>query len=229
MTTKLAEELLSLRWGLPGAAADDDFVARVMDACADAREAPKSQPNRRAFGVGAALAAAACLALGVGLWPRAPAETITARGVVPEGLRATVQAFVGRAAPGSAPALLEGARLGPGDGILVRYSNHSTAAVYLMVFALDERGSVHWLHPAYLNESTNPTSLELARNVTHRVLPEVAEPEDAAAGALRVYALLSPRALDVKSVENELGAANPDVSALFPEAEVEEWRCTWAP
>jgi hypothetical protein len=122
---------------------------------------------------------------------------------------------------------LEGAVLHPGDGILVRYSNPLARDVYLMVFALDEQGAVHWLHPAYVSDATNPTSLKLAREVTERVLPEVAEPENPAPGALRVYALLSRAPLDVKSVEGKLQAGAAPVAELFPDAEVEEWRCTW--
>jgi len=63
--------------------------------------------------------------------------------------------------------------------------------------------------------------------VTERVLSEVAEPENPAPGALRVYALLSRAPLAVKSVESRLEAGAAPVAELFPEAEVEEWRCTW--
>ena len=234
----LAQELKRLRFGLDGGAADDDFVARVMDGCDHRPRAAAARPpsRRKVWSYGAALAAAAGVAIAVSSWPphqpQSEAQaggTVAARGNLDQGLRATVQAFVGHASPGSAPALLDGARLRPGDGVLVRYSNPSIEDVYLMVFALDDHGAVHWLHPAYLSESTNPTSLKLARQVTQRVLPEVAEPEDAAAGPLRVYALLSRVALDVKSVESTLTSSRKTVPELFPQAEVEEWRCTWAP
>jgi hypothetical protein len=153
--------------------------------------------------------------------------TVAARGNGNAGLSATVQAFVAHAGPGAPLPLLEGAELRPGDGILVRYSNPTARDVYLMVFALDERGSVHWLHPAYLDEATNPLSLRLAAGTTERVLPEVAEPEAPARGALRVYALLSATPLDVKRVEARLADGARPVTELFSETEVEEWRCSW--
>jgi hypothetical protein len=227
-----AEQLRRLRFLPEPAASEDEFVARVMAACeaAPVKAAPRAASRRAVWAAGAVLAAAACVALGVTAWPsQAPKpEVIAARGSEP-GLSATVQAFVGHARAGSAPPLLEGATLRPGDGILVRYSNPTERDVYLMVFALDARHAVHWIHPAYLSEDTNPSSLRLARGVTERVLPEVAEPEAPAPGALRVYALLSAAPLDVKGVEQRLAGARQAVPALFPEAETEEWSCTWAP
>jgi len=236
--TRFADELRELRVSPSTALSDDDFVASVMAACtteADAPHAAKPGAVRAAiFGLGAALALAAALALRLGAWPSpTPTEgraagsgSFAARGAE-GGLAATVQAFVGHAAPGKAPPLLEGATLRPGDGILVRYSNPLARDVYLMVFALDEQRAVHWLHPAYVDENTNPTSLKLAREVTERVLPEVAEPENPAPGALRVYALLSRVPFDVKGVEHKLAFDTASVPELFPDAEVEEWRCTW--
>jgi hypothetical protein len=233
--TELAEELKKLRYGLAGGLSDEAFVARVMEGCRSAPRVVASRSRRRVWPYGgAALAAAACVVLGIASWPQPrldapdPRGTVAARGDARTRLRATVQAFVGRAELGSTAPLLEGASLRPGDGILVRYSNPAAEPAYLMVFALDERGSVHWIHPAYLDESQNPSSLPLIAGLTQQVLPEVAEPEDAAPGALRVYALLTRAALDVKQVERRL-AQRQEVSELFPEAEVEEWRCTWTP
>jgi len=230
--TELAEELKKLRYGLEGGATDEDFVAGVMSACRDTEvvSAPRRRLGAWAVAVAAAVAASAAIALSPWLSQPAPraTEVVAARGLT-EGTRATVQAFVGHAPPGAAAPLLEGARLKPGDGILVRYSNPGADAAHLMVFALDERGSVHWLHPAYLDARTNPTSLPLSTHVREQVLPEVAEPEDAAPGLLRVYAVLSRAPLDVKTVEHKLESSGRSPVELFSEAEVEEWRCTWAP
>jgi len=235
--TRFADQLRELRVSPSAGLSEDDFVASVMAACtieAEAERPAKPASLRAAIGgLGAALALAAAFTLRFSAWPSsAPTQergvrgSIAARGT--EGaLAATVQAFVGHAAPGMAPPLLEGATLRPGDGILIRYSNPLARDAYLMVFALDEQHAVHWLHPAYVDESANPTSLKLARQVTERVLPEVAEPENPAPGTLRVYALLSRAPFDVKSVEDKLGADTRSVPELFPDAEVEEWRCTW--
>lgn len=233
--TEFAEELKELRYGLRGGVRDDDFVAQVMQRCESVSAAPPAHRRRLARTYGGLLgaAAAAAVAIGVLSWPparngKARRETVAARGDAHSASRATVQAFVGHGVAGAAPPLLDGATLRPGDGIVVRYSNPAAEQGYLMVFGLDERGTVHWLHPAYLDGSTNPRSLPLAVGAEQQVLPEVAEPEDAAAGPLRVYALISRSALDVKGVERRL-AENRDVAVSFPEAVVEEWRCTWVP
>lgn len=233
--TEFADDLRQLRT-MPGQTlGDEDFVARVMSACGEQPRALPAPRRRLALFAGAAsaLAAAAVAALlatrpGPGGGELgALGGSVAARGA---GLRAhvvTVQAFVGRNQPGSAPALLEGAELGPGDGILVRYSNPTEESAYLMVFALDERGDVHWLHPAYLHESESPLSVELPRGVTLRVLDEVAEPENPAPGPLRVYALLSDAPLRVKDVESKLAGSRTQIHQLFSQIEVEEWSCTW--
>ncbi|HYQ15624.1 MAG TPA: hypothetical protein VEQ58_07700, partial [Polyangiaceae bacterium] len=129
--SELAAELTKLRVGLDGGAPDDDFVASVMANCEDETGSARVlRPARRAiWAYAAALSAAASVAVGVSSWPpqKPPSAaqaggTIAARGNIDEGLGATVQAFVGHAPPDSAPPLLEGAKLRPGDGILVRYS-----------------------------------------------------------------------------------------------------------
>lgn len=237
--SEFSEQLQQLRLGLAAGPSADDFVARVLEACeSDVPAAPANTTAQRAprqlragWLLGGALAIAAAALLGVGHWPRATTgsepSVLVARGTNMRAISATVQAFVGHAVTGSAPPLLEGAELRAGDGIVVRYSNPTTSKVYLMVFALDEQRAVHWLHPAYLSESTNPSSLELEPGASERVLPEVAEPEGPTPGELRVYGLLTSAPLDVKAVERRLVGATSDVARTFPEAEVEEWRCTW--
>jgi hypothetical protein len=227
--TEFAEQLRRLRLVPPAALPDDEFVTRVMLAC---RTTPlhRAAPIKRVklYGL-VALAAGISLTVGaLSLRPAPPApERFTARGVTSSSPAVTVQAFVGRSDGGAPPALLEGAALRAGDGVLVRYSNPGVHEAFLMVFAIDQRGTVHWLHPAYLDERTDPQSLRLAVGVTERVLPEIAEPEEPAPGELRVYALLTLEPLAVHAVEQRLNGAAVNVPALFPEAEVESWRCTW--
>lgn len=236
--TQFSEDLRRLRFSPTAGLSDDDFVARVMAACTTetVQELAPTPPrsSRRTAWAYAALVAAASVAIGVAAWPPTQpdppptVDTVAARGNPDPGSNATVQAFVGHAAPGVAPALLEGATLHPGDGILVRYSNPSARDVYLMVFAVDAGQTVHWIHPAYLDAKSNPTSLRLEPRVTDRVLSEVAEPESPAVGPLQVYALLSAQPLDVKSVEGKIAAGARPVAELFPRAEVEEWKCSWS-
>lgn len=237
--TEFAEQLRALRQPPEPSMASEAFVASVMAACIDeAPSVPQAMPRqlRRLLVATTLLAAAAAVLLvlhGRGipgsLVEKGPseAEYIAARGAGSAKLSATVQAFVGRPVLGNAPALLEGAELGPGDGILVRYSNPADQRAFLMVFALDAQREVHWLHPAYLDFQSDPASLELRRGVAGVTLDEVAEPENPAPGALVVYALLSETPLTVKAVEAKLARGPARVHELFPEAEVEEWRCTW--
>jgi hypothetical protein len=230
-----AESLRLLRASPGPSLGTDDFMARVMSACgAEAGTKPRRQRRIGAWACGAAavLAAAAAVAIALRTAPEdvgfaALGGHVAARGGGLPSRAATVQAFVARTQPGVAPALLEGADFGPGDGILVRYSNPTERNAYLMVFALDQRGEVHWIHPAYLNEHDSPSSLALPPRSTLRVLDEVAEPENPAPGPLRVYALLSDAPLRVKEVEATLSTQQLPVHELFPQAEVEEWRCTW--
>lgn len=234
--TDFAEDLRLLKVSPGPSLGTEDFMERVMSACA---AQPSAKPTRRrrlgawSYGTAAVIAAAAAVTLVALRTPTqddglgALAGHVTARGAGLPSRAATVQAFVARTGPGVAPALLEGAELGPGDGILVRYSNPTEHAAYLMVFALDQRGDVHWIHPAYLNEHDSPSSLHLEPRATLKVLDEVAEPENPAPGPLRVYALLSEAPLRVKDVEAKLGANQAPVHELFPRTEVEEWRCTW--
>jgi hypothetical protein len=230
-----AEDLRLLRVSPGPSLGTDDFMARVLSACS---AEPSAKPRRKrrlgawAYGAAALVAAAATAVIVLRTAPEdaglaALGGHVTARGAGLQTQAATVQAFVARTRPGVAPALLEGAELGPGDGILVRYSNPTERSAYLMVFALDQRGDVHWIHPAYLNEHDSPSSLRLEPRATLRVLDEVAEPENPAPGPLRVYALLSDAPLRVKDVEAKLSAQQSPVHELFPQTEVEEWRCTW--
>lgn len=235
--SEFAQQLRELRQLPEPAMASESFVAQVMAACSDEVPAPAAvvrHTPRSLLTATALLAAAAAAVLGLGHWRQPPTldtrpgeDGLVARGVAAARHSATVQAFVGRAAPGSAAKLLEGAELGAGDGILVRYSNPGAERVYLMVFALDARREVHWLHPAYLDAASDPSSLELRHGVMGQALEEVAEPESPAPGALGVYALLTSQPLTVKAVEAALAAKPRPVHELFPEAEVEEWRCTW--
>jgi hypothetical protein len=230
-----AEDLRLLRVSPGPSLGTDDFMARVMSACSAEPSAKPHRQRRRGVwicGAAALVAAAATALIALHTTPEdsglaALGGHVTARGAGLPSQAATVQAFVARTRPGVAPALLEGAELGPGDGILVRYSNPTERTAYLMVFALDQRGDVHWIHPAYLNEHDSPSSLSLEPRATLRVLDEVAEPENPAPGPLRVYALLGDAPLRVKDVEAKLSAQQSPVHELFPQAEVEEWRCTW--
>jgi hypothetical protein len=87
------------------------------------------------------------------------------------------------------------------DGILIAYSNPGAELPYLMVFAVDAQGAVHWYYPAYEQPGQNPSApairtralgVELGEEIRH-ALP---------VGPLRMVTLFLRRPLRVKEVED---------------------------
>jgi hypothetical protein len=86
------------------------------------------------------------------------------------------------------------------DGILIAYSNPGSELKYLMVFAVDQRGNVHWYYPAYERPGENPAAapirtqalgVELGEEIRHPLTP----------GPLRMFALFLPRPWHVDQIE----------------------------
>jgi hypothetical protein len=112
------------------------------------------------------------------------------------------------------------------DGILIAYSNPGADLSYLMVFAVDVQGGVHWYYPAYEARGQNPAApvirtralgVELGEEIRH-ALP---------VGPLRIFALFLRQPLRVEQVEDMVSEAwrrgGNSVSALerlpIPEGE----------
>lgn len=97
-------------------------------------------------------------------------------------------------------------------------------SAFLMVFAVDAARAVHWIHPAFVDARTDPSSVPLDHAPSDRVLPTAASLDDPAVGPLRVLTLVTPRPLHVSEIEAlrapelELGA----LRARFPDAELTE-------
>jgi hypothetical protein len=103
------------------------------------------------------------------------------------------------------------------------FSNVDGAPAYLLAYALDARGEVHWLYPAWLDPRTDPRSVTLDAALVQRALPESVVLEDVAPGPL-TFVLVTTRApLRVSSIERAPSAARtPEaVRARWPEARVE--------
>jgi hypothetical protein len=92
------------------------------------------------------------------------------------------------------------------DGILFAYSNPGADLAYLMVFAVDAHGGVHWYYPAYERPGDNPAAtpirtralgVELGEEIRHSLPP----------GPLRVFALFLPRPMFVDEIERIVGEA----------------------
>jgi hypothetical protein len=202
-----------LRAPVPGAG-DADFIDAVE------RRLPAALPRgagggRRGRLLLAVSGVASLAAIGLVLVPRG-------RGVQEFGARGTaaqwhdqvasaldvVSAHPPPGAPLSRP-LAAGERLHPGDGIAVTARNgHRELPVYLMVFAVDARGEVHWIVPAWSDPAETPRSVRLPPGGG---LPEPTgrTPEAPAPGKLRVMTLLSRAPLDVRAVETILQDRRP--------------------
>jgi hypothetical protein len=171
----------------------------AVRAGASAAVAPATRERRRAAILAASLAVAVVALLP--FWPKTRPE------------------FVSRGAPGVAPApslhlyRTRGGKserveseIGADDGVLLAYSNPSTDLGYLMVFAVDEKGGVHWYYPGYERLGDDPAAVairtgalgvELGEEIRHQ-LPT---------GDLRMFALFLPRPRRVLEVEAAVASA----------------------
>jgi|GEM_PF-1071007 len=97
-----------------------------------------------------------------------------------------------------------GEALGPDDGLLFSYTNLGSAPLAnLMIFAVDSSGEVHWFHPAYEREGTDPSSISIQKGAAQVPLAELIQ-DKFPAGPLTIHALFSHRALHVLEVEGWL-------------------------
>lgn len=113
-----------------------------------------------------------------------------------------------------------------GDGLAFAYTNLGASPFgYLMIFCVDAAGDVHWFHPAYTSEQSNPASVPIraGQDVALSELVWLSLPE----GQLTFYAAFTREPLDVWSVESWL-EAHPLGGAGFvgPDAVVSELSVT---
>jgi hypothetical protein len=218
-----AQELLLARLatpvpGLPSAHAMAALVARLDAAdlaeAAGAAAAPtaRRRPGPRAW-AGLAAAAAVLAVVWVAPWHRE--ETFAPRG---DGVAWTQKVGVDLWALRGAPRrLAPNDALAPGVPLVASYSNLDPAPAWLLAFALDERGEVHWLYPGYHDARTDPQALRLEGSVAQRALPESVVLEEVPPGSLRLVTVVSRSPLRVSDVE----AAAP--SDRRPEALRRRW------
>jgi hypothetical protein len=92
------------------------------------------------------------------------------------------------------------------DGILIAYSNPGAELSYLMVFAVDALGGVHWYYPAYETPGQNPAAPAMR---THALGVELGEEirHPLPVGPLRMVSLFLRRPLEVAEVEHLVSEA----------------------
>jgi hypothetical protein len=92
------------------------------------------------------------------------------------------------------------------DGILIAYSNPGAELAYLMVFAVDAQGGIHWYYPAYEQPGQNPAALAIQRRALGVELGEEIRHE-LPVGPVRMFALFLRRPRRVEEVEDLVSAA----------------------
>jgi hypothetical protein len=75
---------------------------------------------------------------------------------------------------------------------------------YLMVFAVDSKGEVYWLFPAYLEEGSDPRSIEIFQGRPQVELGEKIR-HDFTPGPLVFYGVFTHQPLHVSTIESLVG------------------------
>lgn len=110
--------------------------------------------------------------------------------------------------------------------LLLSYGTRAlTTPSYVLCFAVDAAGDVHWLYPAYENAASDPASIELRAGRELAAMPTEALLDEVKPGKLQVFALISNQPLHVSEVErlapSELARAN--LERRFLRSDVRTW------
>jgi hypothetical protein len=191
-------------------AAIEQMMRRIPAAVATSENPP---PRARIGGarllmvaIGAALALSALVVAPRVL--RAPgddSEAFRARGApAPPSIARAVGVSVYRA--GSKDALAPDTHVSPNHAYVIKYRNLLREPAYLLAFAVDANGTVHWVCPAYLDATSNPAAVQLTPSTTEVAIPSAMQLEGPAPGAMRFVAILTRTPLHVLDVDKLRGA-----------------------
>ena len=217
-----ALELMLAELAAPAAVrATPDMVRRTL---ARLNEAPRRSRRGLWLGASGALAAAAAVAV---LLVRSPhdAGEFAARGgdsgSLAQQVGATVYTLATRATP-----LAAGAHVRADTAYVVGYRDLAETPVWTLTFAVDARGDVHWLYPAYTAAADVPLAAPLHAGAREALMPDGVILDHPAPGPLRFVALILPTRASVAAIE-ALHGEELTVSALqarFPAAVISELR-----
>lgn len=102
-----------------------------------------------------------------------------------------------------------------GDSLAFTYENRSAEYGFLMVFAVDSGGEVHWYYPAFTSEEQDPESIAIQSGLGQVQLPDEVR-HDFSPGPVRLFAVFSKSPLRVKAMEEkvarDLRAAGSNIS-----------------
>ena len=118
----------------------------------------------------------------------------------------------------------EGSDVARDEAYAVRYRSLLRAPAYLLVFAVDAAGMVHWVAPAYLDPRSNPEPVALSPSSAMIALDPAMQLDGPSPGAMRFVAIVSPSPLHVRDVDDLRGAdlATASLRARWPTADVRE-------
>ena len=124
----------------------------------------------------------------------------------------------------SSPRKLEsGATLSPATAMVASYHNIDAAAAYLLVFAVDALGEIHWAYPGFEDAQTDPAAVRLDPLQMKKVLPDSVVLDELTLGSLELVTLISREPVRVSRIES-LPVPERSVASLrtrFPTARIE--------
>lgn len=207
-----------------------EHVAGVMGRL----DAPLATSSRSRWVIwGPLLAAAAALLLSLGLRSRSSESTgeFAARGGPQQASLSRdvgLQLYVQEQSP---RALQPGGRVRRGAPLTAGMRNLSSERVYLLLFAVDAAGTVHWIAPEFTVPGSDPQATAIEPSQREQLLPSAAVFDDLAAGPLRVVAVIDRKPARVSEIE-ALPASELGTEALmkrFPRAETRQFLLEVAP
>jgi hypothetical protein len=214
-----------------------DFDARahardVLAAISSSRSERPALPLRAARWLAlAATAIAALLPLGY-MAVRAPSSSseLQARGggdKTPSIARDVgVELYAGNLGHEPLAPLRPGATLNAEQALTAGYRNLGAQPVSMLLFALDARGTIHWISPRFSDPQTDPVATVLPPSPELRLLPTTVVFDEPAPGVMRVFTVLRSTPMHVSDVEaldtraNNLSAR--DITRRIPDAQARE-------
>jgi hypothetical protein len=121
-------------------------------------------------------------------------------------------------------ALANGAGVRQGDAYALKYRNLLGEPAYLLAFAVDAAGTVHWITPPYLDPKDNPASVALASSAAEAPASSAMQLDGPAPGPMRFVAILTKAPLHVLDVEKLHGAdlSTAALRARWPAADIRD-------
>ena len=198
-----------------------DAVAAVMRRLETA-ERPERRFTWRLFALGTgALAAAAVIAFLVLPATKEDQGMFSARGQrIAWAQKVGIEIWAVESSPRKLGAA---ATISPNTPLVASYHNIDRAAAYLLVFAVDARGEIHWAYPGFEDARTDPSAVRLEPLAMQKVLPDSVVLDGLPVGPAELISLIAHEPLHVSRIES-LPATERNATSLrarFPTARID--------